>query len=153
LLLFNFLYIEFNIASLNQIKGDLKMSLYIQPYPFRRVVRRTAANHQVEPSALRVNIREEDDAYVLFALVPGLKAEDLNIQVLENIVSIEGEYKDEDASFLISELPRGVFRRSLRMPTEIDAEKVEAKIAEGVLTLTLPKEESAKPKKIQVTVH
>lgn len=129
------------------------MSLYIQPYPFRRVVRRSAANQNFEPRALGVNIREEDDAYILYALVPGLKAEDLNIQVLENIVSIEGEYKDEDASFLMSELPRGAFRRSLRMPTEIDAEKVEAKIAEGVLTLTLPKAESAKPKKIQVTVH
>jgi HSP20 family protein len=100
-----------------------------------------------------VNIREEEDAYVLYALVPGLKAEDLNIQVLENVVSIEGEYKDEEASFLMNELPRGAFRRSLRMPSEIDAGKVEARIADGVLTLTLPKAESARPKKIQVTVH
>ena len=128
------------------------MSLYIQPYPFRRVVRRSAANHSLEPRALSVNVREEDDAYILYALVPGLKAEDLNIQVLENIVSIEGEYKAE-TSFLLSELPRGEFRRSLRMPSEIDAEKVEARIADGVLTLTLPKAESARPKKIQVTVH
>jgi HSP20 family protein len=127
------------------------MTLYIQPYPFRRMVRRAAA--QPQPRALSVNIREEEDAYILNSLVPGLKAEDLNIQVLENVVSIEGEYKDEEASFLMSELPRGAFRRSLRLPSEIDSEKVEARIADGVLTLTLPKAESARPKKIQVTVH
>lgn len=128
------------------------MTLYIQPYPFRRMVRRAVAQ-QPQPRALSVNVREEDDAYILNSLVPGLKAEDLNIQVLENVVSIEGEYKDEEVSFLMSELPRGAFRRSLRMPSEIDSEKVEAKIADGVLTLTLPKAESARPKKIQVTVH
>jgi HSP20 family protein len=135
------------------------MTLYIKPYPFafaqnkplRRLVRQAAT--QPQPRALGVNIREEDDAYILYALVPGLKAEDLNIQVLENIVSIEGEYKDEETSFLMNELPRGAFRRSLRMPSEIDSEKVEARIADGVLTLTLPKAESAKPKKIKVTVH
>ncbi|MBK6794849.1 MAG: Hsp20/alpha crystallin family protein [Anaerolineales bacterium] len=126
------------------------MTLYIQPYPFRRMVRHTA---QPQPRSLSVNVREEDDAYVLSALVPGLSADDLNIQVLENIVSIEGEYKDDEASFLLSELPRGAFRRSLRMPAEIDSEKVEAKIADGVLTLHLPKAESARPKKIQVRVH
>jgi HSP20 family protein len=128
------------------------MTLYIQPYPFRRMVRRAVAQ-QPQPRALSVNIREEEDAYILNSLVPGLKAEDLNIQVLENVVSIEGEYKDEEASFLMSELPRGAFRRSLRLPSEIDSEKVEARIADGVLTLTLPKAESARPKKIQVTVH
>ena len=127
------------------------MTLYIQPYPFRRMVRRAAP--QPQPRALSVNVREEDDAYILSALVPGLKAEDLNIQVLENIVSIEGEYKAEETPFLMSELPRGAFRRSLRMPSEIDSEKVEARIADGVLTLTLPKAESARPKKIKVTVH
>jgi HSP20 family protein len=127
------------------------MSLYIQPFPFRRMVRRTTS--QPQPRALGVDVREEDDAYILSALVPGLKAEDLNIQVHENIVSIEGEFKEEEASFLMNELPRGAFRRRLQMPSEIDSDKVEARIADGVLTLTLPKAESAKPKKIPVSVH
>lgn len=129
------------------------MTLYIQPYPFRRMVRRVASQPQHQPRALSVNVREEEDAYILYALVPGLKAEDLNIQVLENVVSIEGEYKDGEAEFLLKELPGGAFRRSLRMPSEIDSEKVEARIADGILTLTLPKAESAKPKKIKVAVH
>lgn len=128
------------------------MSLYIQPYPFRRVVRRLA--EQPRQNTLRVNVREDEDAYTLYALVPGLKAEDLNIQVLENVVSIEGEYKaDEHADFILNEIPQGEFRRTLQMPAEIDAEKVEAKIVDGVLTLTLPKAESARPKKIKIAVN
>ena len=128
------------------------MSFYIQPYPFRRsAIRRWDSGSAVRP--LNVNVREEDEAYVLSALVPGLKAEDLNIQVLENVVSIEGEYKAEEADYLLSELPNGSFRRSLRLPSEIEAEKVEAKIADGELTLTLPKAESARPKKIQGSVN
>lgn len=125
------------------------MTLYIQPYPFRRMIRRAARNHS-DQRALGLNLREEDNAYVLSALVPGLKAEDLNIQVLGNVVRIEGEYKAEGADFLLSELPRGPFRRTLRLPTEIEADKVEANVADGVLTLTLPKVESARPKRIPV---
>lgn len=127
------------------------MTLYIQPYPFRRMAHRRM--DQSQQRSLGVNIREEDDAYILSALVPGLRAEDLNIQVLENVVSIEGEYKAEEAEFLLNELPQGSFRRTLRMPAEIDSEKVGAKIADGVLTLTLPKAESARPKKIKIAVH
>ena len=127
------------------------MSLYIQPYPFRRMARRLAS--QPQERALGVNVREEDDAYILSALVPGLKAEDLSIQVLENMVSLEGEYKADEAEYLLSELPSGTFRRSLRMPASIKADQVEAKIADGVLTLTLPKAESARPKKIKVSAN
>lgn len=134
------------------------MTLYIQPYSYlqERPFRRLAARRWVqEPQfrSLNVNVREEEDAFILSALVPGLKAEDLNIQVLENVVSIEGEYKAEEAEYLLSELPLGSFRRTLRMPAEINAEKVEAKIADGVLTLALPKAESARPKKIKIAAH
>jgi HSP20 family protein len=130
------------------------MTLYIQPYALRRTPRRMAASQPQEFRSLRVNIREEEDAYTLYALVPGLKADGLSIQVLENMVSIEGEYTaDENDEFLLNELPRGSFRRVLRMPADIEADKVEAKIADGVLTLSLPKAESARPKKIKVAVH
>jgi HSP20 family protein len=126
------------------------MSLYIQPYPFRRLAR---AASQPRERTLGVNVLEQDDAYVLSALVPGLKAEDLNIQVLENVVSIEGEYKADEAEYVLSELPSGSFRRTLRLPAPIQADHVEAKIADGVLTLSLPKAESARPKKIQISVN
>lgn len=124
------------------------MTFYLHPYPYRQVARRWATSNE---RTLGVNIREEDEAYVLSALVPGLKAEDLNIQVLEDVLRIEGEYKVEETEYLMQELPHGSFNRTLRLPTVIDADHVEAKITDGVLTLTLPKAESARPKKIQIT--
>ncbi len=129
------------------------MTLYIQSYPFRRMARRAVAADQPRQFSLGVNVHEEEDSYVLSALVPGLKAEDLNIQVLENTVSIEGEYQAADTEYLLNELPRGSFRRALRLPSEIQADKVEAKITDGVLTLNLPKAESAKPKRINISVN
>jgi len=124
------------------------MTFYLHPQPYRRMARQLAASNE---RALGVNIREEDDAYVLSALVPGLKADDLNIQVLEDILRIEGEYKLDESEYLLQELPHGSFKRTLRLPAAIDADLVEAKITDGVLTLKLPKAESARPKKINVT--
>jgi HSP20 family protein len=130
------------------------MTLYVQPYQLRRMARQWAEQpQQPQQRALGVSVSEQDDAYVLSALVPGLKAEDLNIQVLENVVSIEGEFQAVDTNYLLNELPSGTFHRTLRMPTEIMAEKVEAKIADGVLTLNLPKAESARPKRINISVN
>jgi len=134
------------------------MTLYIQPYSFgfardRQFRRWVQQPQQPEQRELDVNVSEQDDAYLLSALVPGLKAEDLNIQVLENVVSIEGEYQATDAEYLLNELPSGSFRRALRLPTEIQADKVEAKIIDGVLTLNLPKAESARPKRINISVN
>ena len=124
------------------------MTFYLHPYPYRRPVRRWSGNDQ---QALGVNIREEDDAYVLSSLVPGLKAEDLNIQILDDVLRIEGEYHADESEYLLRELPNGPFTRTLRLPAAIAADSIEAKISEGVLTLKLPKAESARPKKIQVT--
>ncbi len=136
------------------------MTFYIQPYsfardwPFRRMARRWVAlnNGNSNAHSLGINVREEDEAYMLSALVPGLKAEDLNIQVLDDVVRIEGEYKADDTEYMLRELPSGSFTRILRLPAAIDADHVDAQITDGVLTLTLPKAESARPKKIQVSV-
>jgi HSP20 family protein len=131
------------------------MTFYLQTYPFgftqdrpyRRMARRWTENRE---QTLGINVREEDEAYVLSALVPGLKADDLNIQVLEDVVRIEGEYRMDESKYLIRELPSGSFTRTLRLPAPIDAEQVEANITDGVLTLRLPKAESARPKQIKI---
>jgi len=128
------------------------MTFYLHPHsytrPYRRVVRPWVENRE---HTLGINVHEQDDAYVLSALVPGLKAEDLNIQILDDVIRIDGEYKPDENEYLLNELPNGSFTRTLRLPSTIEADSVEAKITDGVLTLTLPKAESARPKKIQVT--
>ena len=130
------------------------MTFYIQTYPYRRMARRWAENRE---QTLGINVRDDDDAYILSALVPGIKSDELNIQVLEDVVRIDGEYKRsspadkaEENQYLVRELPSGSFYRTLRLPAPLDAEHVEADITDGVLTLRLPKAESARPKKIQV---
>lgn len=131
------------------------MTFYLQTYPYnyaqrrprRRVERRWVENDQ---RSLNVNIREEDDAFVLSALVPGLAADDLNIQILDDVVRIDGEYHIDENEYLMQELPHGSFTRTLRLPAPIEADSVDAKIKNGVLTLTLPKAESAKPKRISI---
>ena len=123
------------------------MTFYLHPYPYRQMARRALQNRE---RSLGINIREEDEAYVLSALVPGLTADDLNIQVLEDVIRIQGEYKADENEYLVRELPSGSFTRTLRLPAAIDAQHVEARIADGVLTLTLPKAESARPRKISI---
>ena len=124
------------------------MTFYLHPYPYRQMARRALQNRE---RSLEINIHEEEEAYILSALVPGLKAEDLNIQVLEDVIRIQGEYKADENEYLVRELPSGSFTRTLRLPSVIDAEQVEARIADGVLTLTLPKAESARPRRISIT--
>jgi HSP20 family protein len=126
------------------------MAVYLQTYPGSRMAARMVRRWAEQPRNLAVNVREEEDAYILYALVPGLNPEDLNIQVLEDVLHIEGEYKADDSQYVLRELPQGKFERTLRLPTAIQADKIEANINDGVLELRLPKAEYAKPKKIKV---
>lgn len=122
------------------------MTYYIRPsHP---AMRRMAAAQ--DAYTLRVDVREEDNDFVITTAVPGLSADDLNIQVLDNVVRIEGEYKTSDGEHLLRELPEGKFIRTLRLPSEINADNVEAKITNGILTLSLPKVEAARPKQIKI---
>lgn len=124
---------------------------YITTAPYRSVRRSSVRPAEMDvPRALPVDVREQDEAYLLTAYVPGLKAEDLNIQIVEDMLTIEGEYGQHEGQALLCELPAGSFRRSLRLPAQLDAEKAEAKIENGVLTLRLPKAESARPRFIKV---
>ncbi|HVM72222.1 MAG TPA: Hsp20/alpha crystallin family protein [Anaerolineales bacterium] len=130
------------------------MTYFIAPHPYA-MARRWARMAGYEPSrdfSLPVDVREENEAYILTALVPGLKADELNVQVLEDVVTISGEFKADESDYLVRELPHGSFSRSLRLPVALDASKAEAKITDGVLTLRLDKAESARPKTIKVAV-
>ncbi len=122
------------------------MTYYIRPH--RQMYRRMM--NAENAYTLRVDVREEDNEFIITTAVPGLSADDLNIQVLDNVVRIEGEYKTSDGEHLLRELPEGKFIRTLRLPSEIDADNVEAKIKNGILNLTLPKVEAARPKQIKI---
>lgn len=101
-----------------------------------------------------VNVSASEDAFQITAFVPGIKAEDLDIQVLEDRIIIEGEFsersEDEGMRLLRQEMPSGHFHRSLRLRSKLDAAKADAVVADGILTLRVPKAEEAKTRKITV---
>lgn len=105
-------------------------------------------------AALPLDVIAAGDEYIIRAAVPGLKPEDLHLEVLGETVTIRGEVAaDEqpaDANWLLRERRFGKFARTLTLPTEVDGAKAEAAIEHGVLTLRLPKAEAARPKSIKV---
>jgi len=100
-----------------------------------------------------LNLWEDTDALYAEAEVPGLSMDDLEVSVMGNELSIRGERKDQPAegvSYHRRERGVGGFSRVVRLPGDIDAGKVQANLRDGVLTITLPKAEATKPRKIQV---
>jgi HSP20 family protein len=100
-----------------------------------------------------LNVWEEGDNLYAEAEVPGLKNEDIDISVVGNELTIRGrrgEPAREGVAYHRQERGVGEFNRVLRLPIEVDADKVEASLEDGILLVKLPKAESAKPKKIKV---
>lgn len=142
------------------------MTFYLSPN--RRLANmREAMNRMLEENmtdntpteremALAVDVSADEDAFILRALVPGLEAEDLNIEIINNTVTLRGEFPvcaDEKARFLICELPQGRFSRVITLPVAVDATKVEANMKNGVLNLRVPKAEAHRPKTIKINVN
>jgi HSP20 family protein len=140
------------------------MTFYISPYRrmanLRRMVDRMVEDGMQEEAQteremlLAVDVKALDDEYCIKALVPGLSADDLNLEILNNTVTIRGEFKpDEKAQeqYLVSELPAGRFYRVITLPTALDPGKADASIKDGVLTLRVPKAEAHRPKAIKVS--
>ncbi len=104
----------------------------------------------------RVDIVEENGGYELHADLPGLKKEDIKIEIQDNVLTIRGERKLEeekkDKNFRLTERYYGQFIRSFTLPENVNKDKIEAEFKDGVLTLQIPKLEKAKPKEIEVKV-
>jgi len=111
--------------------------------------------HHMHHFPIPMDIESREDAYVISALLPGIKPEDVDIQIEQETVTIQGEIKLEEndkTNWLLRELPRGPFSRSLELPTGLDAEKAKASFENGILTLSIPKAPEARPKTIKVNV-
>ena len=99
-----------------------------------------------------VDIEEQDDAYVLEAEVPGVKREDVDIEVVGNELMITGEIKERERKGAVRRRTRrtGRFAYRVRLPDQVDASKIEANLDQGVLTVRVPKAEKAKRQKVEV---
>jgi HSP20 family protein len=103
---------------------------------------------------LALDIYETDDAFVVTASLPGVKPEDVEITITGETLMIKGETKAEatveNANYLRQERRFGAFARTIVVPAPVQADKAEAKFKDGVLTLSVPKAEEAKPKSVRV---
>jgi HSP20 family protein len=103
---------------------------------------------------LALDVIEKDDEYVVKASIPGVNPNDLEITYINNALTIKGEVKEEsevkESRYHLRERRYGSFARSILLPSNVAAEKIDANFENGVLTLKLPKTEEAKPKKISV---
>jgi HSP20 family protein len=99
-----------------------------------------------------VDIEEADDAYVVEADLPGVKREDVNIELVGNELTVTGEIKERERKGALRRQTRrtGRFEYRVLLPDHVDSEKVEANLNEGVLTVRVPKAERAQRRKIEV---
>lgn len=100
-----------------------------------------------------IDVVADNDAFTIKALLPGIKPDDLDIQIVNEIVTISGELsadREEGANYLLAEIPGGKFHRVITLPVPLNAANVEASLDNGVLTLMIPKAEEAKPRTIKV---
>jgi len=101
-----------------------------------------------------VDVLDEDDAVVVRAEVPGCKPEDIDISIRGDVLTITGEKKQtkevQEKGYYHAESAYGSFRRDIYLPTEVEADKVDATCKDGVLTIRLPKAQEARAVKIKV---
>jgi len=116
----------------------------------------SAANEAVESASWvpPVDLLETDAAFIFTAELPGLTKKDLDISLDDNLLTVSGERTftkaGENDNYHRVERAYGTFRRAFSLPTGVDATKVAAKFKDGLLTLSVPKNESAKPRKIAI---
>lgn len=104
-----------------------------------------------------LNVYETDDDVVIQALLPGIKAEELDITLTGDTLTIKGETKQKretkNATYHRQEWHQAAFERTVVLPTEVNPDAVRSEYENGVLTLTLPKAEAVKPKRLQIKAH
>jgi len=102
-----------------------------------------------------VDIFEKNDHLVIRAEIPGVKRDDMDVRIENGVLTLHGERKNEteikEANAYRMERIYGTFTRSFSLPTTVDATKVAATYKDGVLEVTVPKAETAKPKKIAIS--
>lgn len=106
-----------------------------------------------------LELSEGDKEYRLTAELPGMAENDVEISVAENVLTISGEKREEqehrEEGYLLSERRYGSFRRQVPLPSDVDPNGIAAKFKDGVLTVTLPKDENApsRPRKIAIEAN
>ncbi len=123
--------------------------------PFRELDRLTEAvfGTATRPAVMPMDAWRQGDEFVVEFDLPGVKAEDVDLDVERNVLTVKAERPITDAAgseLIAAERPRGVFSRQLILGDNLDTDRVKAEYDAGVLRLTIPVSEQAKPRKIEI---
>lgn len=120
---------------------------------FENFFENSASNRPVS-WGMPLDVVENEDGFVVKASIPGINPDDLEITFTDHTLHLRGEVKADEnieaARYRIRERRFGRFERSIYLPTEVNADQIEASYEAGVLTLNLPKAEEVKPKRISI---
>jgi HSP20 family protein len=158
-----------NLVNINEIEkgGEENMARDITPWGQMRDIRETFDRMFDEPVFTRlgfvptvnspvVNVREVENAVIVEAEVPGVKEENLDLEISEDELTIRGQKKTEEEvkekDYYRREFSYGSFTRTIPLPMPVQSEKAEAEIVNGVLTITMPKVEEAKAKTKKIEI-
>ncbi|MBN1798339.1 MAG: Hsp20/alpha crystallin family protein [Spirochaetales bacterium] len=108
------------------------------------------------PVSPAIDVIENPDNYKVISELPGIELKDIDVSITSNVLTIKGEKKEDKeekkGKYYRKESLSGGFQRTLSLPTSVESEKVQAELKNGILTITLPKKEEAKPKQITVNI-
>lgn len=122
--------------------------------PMREFDRRTRETRDRSPSVMAFDAIRGDESVILYFDVPGISAEDIDIHMERNELTITATrvWDGADKQTLVNERPQGSFTRRVVLSDILDSERLEASLSDGVLTVTVPLAEQSKPRKIDVTI-
>ncbi|MBW2090908.1 MAG: Hsp20/alpha crystallin family protein [Deltaproteobacteria bacterium] len=105
----------------------------------------------------RVDVSETEHEYLVRAELPGYSEKEVDLEITDGLLKLSAEHKEEKEDkkeeYHLRERRYGKYIRNFRLPDDVNSEKINAKMEHGVLTVTLPKSEKSKPKKIDIKVH
>lgn len=135
------------LVSLRQAMDRLFEDSFVRP--------RGWGSQLLESTALPLDVSVTPDELVVEAALPGVSPDDVEITVENGTLSIRGEYRSErkegEGDYLIREIRRGEFSRSVALPSGVEPDKASASFDNGVLTLRIPKAEQVKPRQIRIS--
>ena len=139
--------------------NDLRQMQDTMDRMWRRIgngTRESNSGADFEAWAVPLDVSQQGDETVIRASLPGVAPADIDVSIEDNVLTIHGEtsteHQEETGNYLMRERRTGKFHRALRLPDSVDPEGSESRYDHGVLTITIPKAEAKKAKRLQVQV-
>jgi HSP20 family protein len=139
------------MVSLRSAMDRLFEDSFVSPLTWRTI---GGGSESITPA---IDVHETADELVVTAALPGMKAEDVEITMTGQTLTLRGEFKADDEikkdQYLYRERRFGSFNRTLQLPVRVQGDQAQASFADGVLTLTIPKAEEVKPRQIRINAN